>query len=121
MVGMAPPFGGVIKFRWRCPVSLSPPLWAFRCLAVCRRRCRGGVGGAAAVTLDVHLEDRGMMDEPVDGGDGHGLVGEDDIPPAERLIGRDHDRTPLVSGGDQFEQRARFGLVFPDIGEVVEE
>ena len=33
-------------------------------------------GGAAAVALDVHLKDRGVMDEAVDDSDGHSLVAE---------------------------------------------
>jgi hypothetical protein len=32
-------------------------------------------GGFPAITLDVHLQDRGMVQEPVDGRQRHGLVG----------------------------------------------
>jgi hypothetical protein len=32
--------------------------------------------GAAAIALDVHLEDRGVMDETIDDGEGHRLVAE---------------------------------------------
>ena len=55
-------------------------------------------GGLAAVALDVHLDDRGVVDETVDGREGHGLIGEDAAPLAERLIGRDEQRAPLVAG-----------------------
>jgi hypothetical protein len=37
------------------------------------------------------------MDEPVDGGERHGRVGEDPVPLAEGLVGGDQDGTALVS------------------------
>jgi hypothetical protein len=60
-------------------------------VAGCRRRCCGFVGlaadgGAASVAFGVHLEDCGVMDEAVDGGDGDGLVREDAFPGAEWLV-----------------------------------
>ena len=45
--------------------------------------------GAPAVAFDVHLEDRGVMNQAVDDSDGHGLVWEDLAPFAERLVGGD--------------------------------
>jgi hypothetical protein len=45
------------------------------------------------------------MDEAVDGGERHGLIGEHLAPFAERLIGRDQQREPFVAAADQFEQR----------------
>ena len=47
--------------------------------------------GAAAVALDVHLEDGGMMNQAVDDRDRHCLVWEDLAPFAERLIGSDEE------------------------------
>src|SRR5712691_7368342 len=67
-------------------------------------------GGAAAVALDVHLEDGGVVDEAVDDGERHRLVGEDLAPFTERLVGGDQQGPPLVSGTDEFEQDAGFGL-----------
>jgi len=32
--------------------------------------------GLPAITLDVHLQDRGVVHEPVDGRQGHSLIGE---------------------------------------------
>src|SRR6266436_4610790 len=78
-------------------------------------------GLAAAIALDIHLQDRGVMNEAIDGGERHSLVGEDFSPFAERLIGRDQHGSPLVSGGDQLEQYARFGLILGDVGDVVED
>jgi len=46
-------------------------------------------GGAAAIALDVDLQDGGVVDEPVDGGERHGVIGEYCAPFAERLIGGD--------------------------------
>ena len=78
-------------------------------------------GGAAAIALDVHLEDRGVMDEAIDDGKGHRLVGEDLAPFAERLVGGDEQGSPLVPSTDQLEQHAGFGLILGDVGEVVED
>ena len=68
-------------------------------------------GGAAAVALDVHLEDRGVVDQAIDDGQRHRLVGEDLSPFAERLVGGDQQGSPLVSGADELEQDAGFGLI----------
>jgi hypothetical protein len=46
---------------------------------------------------------------------------EDPVPFSKGLIGGDHDGTPLVTGTDQFEEHARFGLVLGDIGQIVED
>jgi len=45
--------------------------------------------GPPAIALDVHLHDRGVVHEPIDGRQRHGLVGENLAPFAERLVGRD--------------------------------
>jgi hypothetical protein len=42
-----------------------------------------------AITLDVHLQDGGMVHEPVDGCQRHGLDGENLAPFAEGMVGRD--------------------------------
>jgi hypothetical protein len=62
-----------------------------------------------------------VVDKAVDGGEGHGGVGEDLAPFAERLVGGDHQRSALVARADQFEQDARLRLVLSDIGEIVED
>ena len=56
-------------------------------------------GGLSPVALDVHLEDCRVMDEAVDGGERHGLIGEDLAPFAERLVGGDQHGSSFVSGG----------------------
>ena len=73
-------------------------------------------GGTAAVAFDVHLEDGGVMNQAIDDGQRHRLVGEDLAPFAERLVGCDQQGTPLVSGPDEFEQDAGFGLILGDPG-----
>jgi transposase len=45
--------------------------------------------GAAAIALDVHLEDRGVMNKAIDDGEGHRLVWKDLAPLSERLVGSD--------------------------------
>ena len=76
--------------------------------------------GAAAVAFDIHLEDRGVVDEAVDDGDRHRKVPEDLASFAKRLVGGDHQQSPLVTGNDQFEQHAGFGLVLDEVSEIVE-
>src|SRR6185369_1773171 len=67
-------------------------------------------GGFSPVAIDVHLEDGCVMDEAVDGGECHGLIGEDLAPLSERLVGGDQHGSPLVTGGDQFEENAGLGM-----------
>jgi len=47
-------------------------------------------------------------------------VGEDPIPAAEGLVGRDGDAAVFVAPGDQFEEDAGFGLILVGTGDVVE-
>ena len=75
----------------------------------------------ASITLDIHLEDGRVVDQPVDGGQRHGRVGEDRVPGAEGLIGGDQHGTPLVARADEFEEHAGLGLILGDIGDVVED
>ena len=75
----------------------------------------------ASIAFDIHLEDGGVMDEPIDCGERHGLAGEDFAPFAEGLIGGDQDGSAFVAGGDELEEHAGFSLVLGNIGEVVED
>lgn len=76
---------------------------------------------AAPVAFDIHLEDGGLMDEPVDGGERHGGVREDLVPLAEGLVGGDQHGAPLVAGADELEQHTGLGLVLGDVCKVVED
>jgi hypothetical protein len=77
--------------------------------------------GAAAVAFDVHLEDGGVVDEAIDDGNRHRLVGRDLAPFAKGLVGGDEERSPLVPGADEFKEHTGFGQVFGDVGEVIED
>ena len=46
-------------------------------------------GGAAAIAFDIHFEDGRVVDQPIDGGQGHRLVGKHPAPLAEGLVGGD--------------------------------
>src|SRR5438309_4822647 len=76
---------------------------------------------ATAVAFDVHLEDGGVMNEAVDDRDRHCLVREDFAPFAKGLVGGDEERPPLVAGADELKEHAGFGLVFSDVGDVIED
>ena len=60
------------------------------------------------------------MDEPINGCQCHGLIGEDFPPFAKGLVGGDQDGAPFVSSADQLEEHSGFGLVFCDVSKVVE-
>ena len=77
-------------------------------------------GASSSVTFDVEFENCAVMNEPVNGGQGHRGVGEDLVPFAERLVGGNEDGTHFISSADEFEQDTGFGLIFTDVGEVVE-
>jgi hypothetical protein len=58
----------------------------------------------SAMAVDVHFEDRGVMNEAVYGRERHGLVGEDFSPFAKGLVCGDEHRSALVVCADQFEE-----------------
>src|ERR1700749_4892060 len=60
-------------------------------------------GGAAAGGFDIQLQDRRVMNEAIDDGEGHCLIGEDLAPFAERLVGGNKQGSPLIPGADEFE------------------
>ena len=76
---------------------------------------------AASIALDIHLENSGVMDEAVDGGERHGLVWKDLAPVAEWLIGGDQHGAPLVAASDQLEQHTGFGLILTDVDDVIKD
>ena len=76
--------------------------------------------GAAAIAFDVHLDDGGVVNEAINGGESHGGVRKDSVPFAEWLIGGDQHRAPLVARADEFEQHAGLGLILGDVGQIVE-
>src|SRR5437868_13566922 len=61
------------------------------------------------------------MNEAVDDSDRHCLVREDFAPFAEGLVGGNEERPPLVAGADELKEHAGFGLVFSDVGDVIED
>jgi integrating conjugative element protein (TIGR03761 family) len=66
--------------------------------------------GLLPVAFTAEFDDVGVMDQPVDGGDGHHVVREDAIPGAERLVGGDDHAAGLVAVGDQFEEHGGLGF-----------
>ena len=47
--------------------------------------------GSSSIALNIHFENGGMVDEAINGGQGHGLIGKDLAPLAEGLVGGDQD------------------------------
>lgn len=61
------------------------------------------------------------MNEAVDGCDSDGGIGEDLVPFTEQLIAGDDQAPALVALGDQLEQDRRFGIIFADVAETIED
>ena len=61
-----------------------------------------------------------MVDQAVDSRDGHRRILEDLVPFSEWLVCGDHQRTAFVSGGNQLEQYAGFGLILCNVCNVIE-
>lgn len=61
-----------------------------------------------------------MVDQAVDGGHSHGLVLEEGLPLAERLVAGDDEGAPLVALGNEFEEDVSLVLVLLGVTEVVE-
>jgi hypothetical protein len=82
-----------------------------------RCRCRRlgsdlAEGLLAPVTVAPDLDNRRVVHQAVDGGDGHHLIGEDPLPLGEGLVGRDDQAPGLVAAGDELEQDLGFLLRF---------
>lgn len=77
--------------------------------------------GAAPIAFDIHFDDGGVVNEAVDSGQGHGLVGKDLVPFSESLIGGDHDGAMLVAPADQLEEHGGLGLILGDVGDIIED
>ena len=96
---------------------------AFECRA--RRRTSGAAllfdSDFSAIAIDVHFEDRRVVNKAIYGGERHDLVWKNSPPFAEGLICRDQHGAPLVARADQLEQDARLRLVLGDIGEIIED
>jgi hypothetical protein len=60
------------------------------------------------------LDNCRVVDEAIDRGDGHYLVGEDPVPLGEWLVGGDDQAPGFVAVSDELEQDLR--LLFGDIG-----
>lgn len=73
------------------------------------------------IAVGIHLEDYEVLNQSIDGSDGHRGIWEDLIPGAEWLVDGDHDRSSLVAGTDKLEQHRSLGLVLLEIGEIVED
>ena len=80
----------------------------------CRASALAVDGGFLAVAFDVHLDDDRVMDQAIDGGDGHGRVREHLVPLGEGLVSGDQHASSFVSSADQFEQDGRFGLILSE-------
>lgn len=66
--------------------------------------------GFTAVAIGVQFKDGAVVNEAVDGGDGHGLVVEDAFPLGEGVVAGDDEAAPLIAMGDEFEKDAGFSL-----------
>lgn len=68
------------------------------------RRGEPLLSNAAVEALHVQLKDRGLMHQPVAGGQGHARFAKDLPPLRERLIRSDAEASALVALGDELEE-----------------
>jgi hypothetical protein len=61
------------------------------------------------------------MHQAVDRCERHGYFRKHLIPTGERLVGRNCQALAFIAGCDQFEQHRRFGLIAPDVAQVVQD
>jgi len=73
------------------------------------------------VALAAQIDDVGVMDQPVDGGDGHHVVRGDAIPGAKRLVGGYDHAAGLVTMGDEFEEHGSLGFAALDMADIVDD
>ena len=62
-----------------------------------------------------------MVDDAIDRSDGHGGIREGLVPLAERLVAGDDEAAAFVTLGNELEENGRFGLVFANIAEIIED
>ena len=67
-----------------------------------------GGGCAFAVTFRAKFKYGGVVDQAVDGSDGHDLVGENGGPISKGTITGDDEAAVFVAFGDEFEEDAGF-------------
>ena len=60
-----------------------------------------------------------MVNESVNGSDGHHGVAEDRFPLTERLISRDHDAFTLIAISNQLKENGGFSFRLLDVAEVI--
>jgi hypothetical protein len=76
---------------------------------------------ASTIAFSVHLEDGRMMNEAVDGCEGHRWINENVSPLREGRICCDGDTFAFVAFSDQLKERRGFGLIAPDVAQIVED
>lgn len=67
-------------------------------------------GSLFAETLGMHLKNSRMVDQAVNGGNGHHRIGKDALPLTKRLIRRDQEALALIAVGNEFKQHRGFRL-----------
>jgi hypothetical protein len=58
----------------------------------------GFESGLTSITISVEFQDDAVVDQAVDGGDGHGLIAEDLVPLPERVVAGDDQRSLFIPG-----------------------
>ena len=79
----------------------------------------GPLSRLSSIAFDIHLEDGGVVDQPVDSRQGHSRIREDRVPRTKGLVGCDQHGSPFISGADQFEQHAGLGLILCDLAAII--
>lgn len=62
-----------------------------------------------------------MVDETIDGSNGHGWIHKDVVPGAEGMIGCNHEAFEFIAVGNQFKQNRGLGFRLFDVAEIIED
>jgi len=72
-----------------------------------------------AKTIGLNFNNQGVVDQSVNGGDRHHVVGKDLMPLAKGLIGGDEQAFAFITMGNEFKEDRGFGFGLFDIAEVI--
>ena len=76
--------------------------------------------GLFTVAISLDLNNESMMHKPINGSHGHHVIGEDMVPLAEGLIGRDEKTFSFVAMSNQLKENGGFRLRLFDIAKIID-
>ena len=72
------------------------------------------------IAIGFDLNNECMMHQPINGSHGHHVIGEDMVPLAEGLIGRDQETFSFIAVSNQLKEDGGFRLRLFDIAKIID-